>query len=146
MREAPAAEGDKTALTPARRVRRHSSICVVCDRKTAIGGCGGRQICITCFADGSHGLSNIDMNYAMVSGILKGKGVLFELFVFVHVAYMTMLMLQVILQCSGERPTSHIASLGRGWGCDAIARVKVYQGSMHNIDMQGKLRHGDQQC
>lgn len=48
--------------------------CVVCKKPTTPAGFAGRNICLLCYSAGGLGFSNVDMNYALVSGALRGAG------------------------------------------------------------------------
>lgn len=49
--------------------------CTACERPTLPQGFAGRSICMLCFATGKYGLSLIDVNYILVTGLLTGEGV-----------------------------------------------------------------------
>lgn len=53
---------------------RRPTHCVQCQRPTTIAGFGGRSVCMCCFATGAHGLSLVDLNYALESDAIGGKG------------------------------------------------------------------------
>ena len=54
---------------------RRSGTCVRCDQPTSIDGLAGQHTCLLCFAQGGRGLSNLDLNHLLVTGVLCGKGV-----------------------------------------------------------------------
>lgn len=54
-----------------------SRTCAICDQYTCPAGFVGQSVCLTCAARGrgAGGLSMIDVNHALVTGLLYGKGV-----------------------------------------------------------------------